>query len=490
MKQTVVIIGGGLGGLLCGNLLARAGRRVIVLEQGRQPGGCIQSYRRAGQTFDTGFHYVGGLGAGMPLHRVFRSLGLLDLPWRRMDEVFDEVHIGRRSFAFCQGYDAFAATLAADFPAEREALHSYARLLRRVEEEQLSGLSPHTCDTSFQTALLETGAWSYLTSTFGSPLLVDVLGGTSLKMELRRRTLPLFTFLHGNAGFVESGWRLEGGGAVLAEALADGIRRYGGEVRCGTEVVELMEEDGCLARACCADGTACEGDAFISSLHPAQTCTLVKQSTRMKKVYRRRISRMENTGGMFTASLLLRPQSVRYFGRNLYVYRRPSDVWSAPAANAVDCVMVCCRLPEGGGEWVRQVDLLTPMPWTACQPWERTKVGHRGDAYRSMKQRTAEACLHLAERVVPGLRDSVEACFTSTPLTYRDYVHAPQGTAYGLRKDCGNPLETLLSPRTPIPNLYLTGQSLAMHGVQGVTMTALFTCAEITGKEWIWKELI
>lgn len=43
---------------------------------------------------------------------------------------------------------------------------------------------------------------------------------------------------------------------------------------------------------------------------------------------------------------------------------------------------------------------------------------------------------------------------------------------------------TMLSPRTPIPNLLLTGQNLMLHGVEGVTMTALMTCSELTGKDY------
>ena len=62
MKYDVIIIGSGLGGLECGYILARQGKRVLILEQGNQPGGCLQSYKRKGMSFDTGFHYVGGLG--------------------------------------------------------------------------------------------------------------------------------------------------------------------------------------------------------------------------------------------------------------------------------------------------------------------------------------------------------------------------------------------------------------------------------------------
>ena len=72
-------------------------------------------------------------------------------------------------------------------------------------------------------------------------------------------------------------------------------------------------------------------------------------------------------------------------------------------------------------------------------------------------------------------------------LTWRDYTLTPDGSAYGVRKDFSNPLLTMLSPRTPIPNLLLTGQNLMLHGVHGVTLTAFHTCAEVLGKEAMWK---
>ena len=266
-----------------------------------------------------------------------------------------------------------------------------------------------------------------------------------------------------------------------------GIRAQGGEVLCNAQVAALAGHDGRLSLARCADGTCHEAEFFISSLHPAATCALAGQSQPMRPAYRRRMAALENTCGMFTASLVLKPQAVRYFNHNHYVYARP-DVWTLPQKDGhVGGVLVSCRVPDDGSPYTRQIDLLTPMTWQQCLPWQDSRVSRRGEDYQALKARLADECIALAGQAVPGLRDCVEQIYTSTPLTYRDYTGTPQGSAYGVRKDCNNPLGTQLSVRTPIPNLLLTGQSLMLHGVHGVTMTALFTCAALLGRERIWE---
>ena len=487
MKYDVVIIGSGLGGLECAHILSKAGMSVLLLERGTQAGGCLQSYRRHGLAFDTGFHYVGGLDEGQSLHSAFRHLGLLRLPWQRLDNHFDRVTIGNQTFSFAQGYDAFVETLTAAFPAERDALNKYADMLKQCGEQQFDALNPQTGESSLLSRLFETSAYQYLTETFHDPLLINVLCGTSLKMELRKESLPLFTFAHGNGSFIESSWRLKGDGSLIVNSLVDGIRMHGGEIICNAEVRELVEKDGKLVHAVCSNGEIYEGTIFISNIHPAVTCNLVKQSSRMKKVYRSRITHLENTFGMFTVSLRIKPQTLRYFNWNQYIYKEP-DVWAFHLKNnPVSGVLVSCRIPEDGSKYVQQVDLLTPMNWSECEQWSHTEVGRRGEDYKAMKKRVADECITLAGRFIPGLRDRITGCYTSTPLTYRNYTLTPEGSAYGLRKDFRNPIITLLSPRTPIPNLLLTGQNLMLHGLHGVTMTALFTCAEVLGKEPIWN---
>ena len=466
----VVIIGSGLGGLICGSLLAREGKRVLVLERQAQPGGCMQSYQRDGFSFDTGFHYVGGLAEGQPLHAVFSHLGLMQLPWVRLDaDGFDRVTIGQQTFPLAEGYDHFVDTLGEYFPQEHEGLKQYVELMRHLPPMEEIGI---------------VSAYDWLKSLFQDPLLINVLSGPALKMELRPESLPLFTFAHGMSSYIASSWRLRGGGHLLVNSLVNDINRLGGKVLCHVEVNKLVEKDGRIVAVRSTKGNIYEGDVFISDVHPQVTFGWLGDSKLIKNTFRRRINAMENSFGMFTVSLVLKKGVLPYFNHNKYVYRKP-NVWTFHQdAGSIGGVMVSCRVPDEGND-ARQIDLMTPMSWTLCEPWANTTVGRRGEIYGMLKSHLADECIRLAERVIPGLHGMVEKYYTSTPLTYRDYTLTPCGSAYGIRKDYRNLLMTTLSPRTPVPNLLLTGQNLILHGVEGVTRTALMTCGELLGKDYL-----
>ena len=427
MKYDAVIIGSGFGGLTCAHLLAKAGRKVLVLEAHWQPGGCMQSYQRKGHSFDTGLHYVGGLGDGETLHDIFEKLGLLQLPWHRMDvDCTDQIIIEGQTYCLAQGFDHFVDVLADRFPQQRSSLKKYV--------EMLQGPDP---DPSVN-------AWTWLNETFSDSLLIDVLSGSCLKTELRRESLPLLAFAHSQKSYIQSSWRLKGDSGLIVRSLVDDIKRMGGDVVCRAEVTELIEHEGRIVAALTANGERYEADSFISDIHPAQTFALVKDSKVLKKIFRTRMSMLANTYGMYTYSLVLKPHALSYFNHNKFVYEGGS-VWDEPTAK----VMLSCRVPEDGKEDNLLLDLLTP-----CE-------GHP---------------MALAEKAVPGLRDMVEQQYVSTPHTWQRFTRTPEGSAYGVRKDCRQPLLTMLSPRTPLSNLLLTGQNVMLHGLEGVVMTAQQTC--------------
>ena len=487
MKYDVVIVGSGLGGLECGFILAKRGMKVVILERQHQPGGCMQSFKRHGELLDTGMHYVGGIGEGGCLYAPFKYMGLMDLPWQHLDPTgFDRVTIGDRTFRYAEGHDAFVETLAQDFPQEREGLKKYCKVMCEVCDHLYDAILPRDEVDFFTQSLFASSTYDFLHETFHDELLINVLSGSSLKMELAKDTLPLYNFAQGNNSFIQGSYRLRGDGNLIVDRLMEQIVAMGGEVICDAEVEELIEKDGQLVAARCKNGEMYEGAYFISNAHPAVTVDLVKESTKMKKVYKNRIHRLENTYGMFTTSLILKPGTLKYFNWNQYIYRNP-NVWTYFEEDGpVQGCLISCRCPIEGDD-ARILDILTPLPWEKISQWADTTVGHRGEDYKAMKERLYGECVALAERFIPDLHNKVEAHYTSTPLTYRDYTLTPNGSCYGVRKDYHNPMMTLLSAKTPIPNLFLTGQSLTLHGLLGVTMTSLFTVSELIGKQAAWE---
>ncbi len=434
MKYDVIIIGSGFGGLACAHILAQAGKNVLVLESHWQPGGCLQSYQRKGHTFDTGLHYVGGLDEGQTLHDAFNRLGLLRLPWHRLDaEGFDHIIIDGKTFCLAEGFENFVDTLSESFPHERTALQKYA--------DMLQGPDPNP----------SINAWEWLNETFNDSLLIDVLSGSCLKTELRRESLPLLAFAHSQMSFIQSSWRLKGDSSLIVRSLTDDISKMGGEIICKAEVQQLIEKDGYLIAAQCSNGETYEADIFISDIHPAQALALVQNDKIQRSIYRRRLAMLENTYGMYTYSIVLKPNTLRYFNHNVFAYRG-GCVWD----DATERVMLSCRVPEEGSEYATMLDLLTPLPTNP---------------------------LPLAETVISGLSEMVSEQYVSSPQTWQRFTHTPGGSAYGIRKDCRQPLLTMLSPSTSIPNLLLTGQNVMLHGLEGVAMTALQTTEIILNKK-------
>ena len=69
--KSVVIIGGGLGGLFTGAILSHEGMNVTILEKNATIGGGLQSFKRFGMVFDTGMHVIAGLGPNGNIRRLW-----------------------------------------------------------------------------------------------------------------------------------------------------------------------------------------------------------------------------------------------------------------------------------------------------------------------------------------------------------------------------------------------------------------------------------
>src|SRR6185312_5190518 len=128
----VVVIGAGIGGLICANLLAREGLKVLLTEQHYMVGGYCSTFRRKGFTFDAATHFYPLLGNPSTITgKLLSELGLTN-GWIRMDPV-DHFHFpDGSSFDVPADFDSYLRKLKAEFPQEAQALDKFFALVRRV----------------------------------------------------------------------------------------------------------------------------------------------------------------------------------------------------------------------------------------------------------------------------------------------------------------------------------------------------------------------
>jgi phytoene desaturase len=127
-----VVIGAGIGGLICANLLAREGLQVLLTEQHYMVGGYCSTFRRKGYTFDAATHFYPLLGNPATITgKLLLELGITN-EWIKMDPV-DHFHFpDGSSFAVPADFDTYLAKLKAEFPEEAQALDRFFVVVREV----------------------------------------------------------------------------------------------------------------------------------------------------------------------------------------------------------------------------------------------------------------------------------------------------------------------------------------------------------------------
>lgn len=494
-----MIIGSGIGGLVCGNILSKEGYKVCVLEKNKQIGGSLQTFSREKVIFDSGVHYVGGLAKGQNLYQIFQYLGVMEkLKLQRMDEnAFDKIIISNddKEYNLAQGYDNFAAQLLKDFPEEEEAIRRYCQEVIEVCSKfplynlRANGLYEEKAE------VLQIDTQSFIESLTTDKKLQAVLVGNNALYVGRPDETPFYVHALILNSYIESSWKCIDGGSQIGKLLAKNIREAGGEIVRHCEVKKIEIEDGLAVYAEAADGARYYADTFISNIHPAKTLEITGTGL-IRNAYRKRIGSLENTISSFLVHVVLKKDSFAYFRHNYY-YHKEGEIWNLADYTEDNWPLgYALFLPPTSrmGEYAEAMTIFTYMRYEEVVPWHHTfnivsDEQDRGESYEAFKKYKAEILLDLVEEKFPGLRNCIQSYTTSTPLSYRDYIGNYDGSLYGIAKDYKDPLKTFISPRTKVPNLYLTGQNINLHGVLGSTISGLLTCITILGNENIVEKI-
>ncbi len=495
----IVIIGSGMGGLVCADILGREGYKVCVLEKNRQIGGCLQTYVRDKVIFDSGVHYLGGLGEGQNLYQVFKYLGIMDrLKLQKMDEdVFDKILIENddKEYVYAQGYENFIQHLLKDFPAEEKALRMYCDKIKEVcSKFPLYNLRSGG-NINEKTSVLEIDTRAFIESVTTDKKLQSVLAGNNMLYVLQSDKTPFYVHAMILNSYIESSWKCIDGGSDIGKYMVQNIRTHGGVIHRNSEVKKIIVEDGKVSSVELADGSRVYGKSFISNMHPLRTLEMTETDV-IKHAYKNRIKSLENSIGGFVINIVFKKNSFKYLKHNYY-YHKDGHVWDLvdhTEENWPLCYAVFCSASSKSDEFAESMTILTYMRYDEVKKWEKTfntvsTEDDRGDDYEAFKIQKAETLLDCVEEKFTGLRDCIKSYYTATPLSYRDYIGNDDGSMYGIVKDYRNPLKTFISPRTKLPNLYLTGQNLNLHGILGATMSGLVTCIAFMGNETIVEKI-
>ena len=492
-KYDVIIIGSGIGGLVCGNILSLEGMCVCVLEKNKQLGGSLQTFSRDKVIFDSGVHYIGGLDEGQNLYQIFKYLGLMEkLRLERMDEdAFDKIIISgdENEYPLAQGYENFINKLSAYFPGEKKAIIEYCETIQSIcKKFPLYNLRSGG-QYSEKQDVLETDTKSFIESLTSNKKLQSILAGNNILYAGQADKTPFYIHALILNSYIESSWKCIDGGSQIAKYLAQNIRRNGGDVLTNKEVKKITEENGKVINAELTTGEHLYATNYISNMHPVKTMEILETNL-VKPAYKNRVKNLENSISCFSINIVLKKDCFPYFKHNYY-WHKENEIWNMENYSEETWPLGYALFLSPSSRtkvYADVLSVLTYMRYDEVKKWEGTfnTTSHeqsRGKDYEDFKKQKAEILLGSVEEKFHELKNCIHSYYVATPLSYRDYLGTDDGSLYGIVKDYKDPVKTLIAPQTKISNFFLTGQNVNLHGILGASITALATCCAVLGNE-------
>lgn len=492
-KWDAIVIGSGAGGLASAALLAkRAGKRVLVLERHYTAGGFTHVFHRPGYEWDVGVHYIGQMGAGAPMRALFDEITDGRLKWNAMPEVYDRIRIADRSYDFVSGAERFTERMREYFPREGAAIGRYLAQVRDAARASRLFFAEKAIPAALARVagpLLRRRFLGYARRTTAETLA---------RLTSNRELIAVLTGQWGDYGlppgqssfgmhaiiaehYLEGAFYPVGGASRIAAGIAPAIERAGGRILVGAEVEQIMLDarnraigvrmaDGRELRAALILSDAGAWNTYARLLPPdAPGCAQALAE----------IERIPNSMGHLClyAGLRRDPGDPEFGDTNLWIY--PGADHDANLARYVadpeqPFPVLFISFPSAKDPDFAQrhpgratIEVVTVAPYGWFERWADTRWKRRGADYDALKQKLAERLRMELERHVPAVRGKVDYCELSTPLSTRQFVHYHQGQIYGSACTPERFRARVLSPRTPVRNLYLTGADAAVLGVVG-----------------------
>ncbi len=503
-----IVIGSGIGGLTAAALLARYGeRRVLVLERHYTAGGFTHIFHRPGYEWDVGVHYIGQVQAGERLRAIFDSITDGTLHWHPTPSVYDRIILNGKEYDFVSGRERFRERMKEYFPAERKAIDQYLKAVRGVvRSNQMffaeKALPPVVALLAGR--LLRAGFLHYARRTTAEVLhritanreLIAVLTGQwgDYGLPPARSSFGMHAIIADH--YFEGAGYPVGGAAEIARAITPAIEKTGGQILVSAEVSRILVDGSNRAVGVrMADGSEVRAGLVVSDAGASNTFErLLPPEAKGTAGFVQALKQIPPSAAHFCLYAGLRHSAAELSldGTNLWVLPGPDhdrNVARFMASPDQPFPVLFISFPSvkdpqfelrHPGRCTIEVVALAPYEWFAR--WAGTAWKRRGAEYDELKESFRTRLVAELERYVPSTRGRIDYAEMSTPLSTRNFANYQHGEIYGLSASPERFQLRSLRPRTPVGNLFLTGQDVCTAGVAGAMFGGILTASAVLGR--------
>lgn len=471
--KDVIIIGAGLGGLVSGAMLAKAGMKVRVLERHFIPGGYATSFNRKVQglkrpaEFEVSLHLIGDLGEGGALREVLSELGVMDrVEFIRAKSLYRAVFPDGEIRV--ESYDTYLQALQEKFPEEGEGIQALFEEFIRIRKEILFMMNKTNRGESIDlfadgpTVLVynNLSLEQVIAQFVHSPELKSVFAQQWQYYGLPPSQISSVYYAYAWTEYLLfGGWYPKGRSQQISNALTEIIKENGGEVLTRQHVTQIVVEDG-IAKGVKTQKGEYASDIVISNADPIQTFGKLIGYEKLPRRYVKKLDSLKPSLACVQAYLLLDIDFPSVYGEvdheifvNEYydLEHAFQDILDEDYKTLPFGITVYENInPEyqANGKTTMSLFVLSRF-----EDWSELDE----QSYSQKKEAIIRILLNRLERRYPGISQHIVHVELSTPRTNKFYTENMRGAIYGAQQSVDQCLHRRLSQTTPIEGLFLAG---------------------------------